>query len=83
MGYRSSPVKSPWLWLIIIGIIIILIAAIIRLAAKETNTAFWVALLLGGVLFILGIVLLVFWIRKPKKEDTVKEQAKILQAKQE
>jgi len=82
MGYRSSPVKSAWLWLIIIGIVIILISVIIRLAQKKFTNLFWGTLAVGAFFFILGIVLLIFWIRKPNKEDSVKEQAKVLQASQ-
>ena len=75
MAGRSPFYKSPWFFLIIIGIILILIGVIIRLATKKSTTGFWVILLGGVFFFILGIILFIVWTIQPSKQKKLEQEA--------
>lgn len=65
-----------WFWILIVGILLILLAALLHLGLKENTTWVWWIFVAGAVLAVLGIILaVVAYYNQPKCIVTEPESA--------
>lgn len=67
--------KEPWFWVFIAGIVLIVIAIIIRAVQQKSNELFWITISLGVLLAFIGIILFVVWTIHPSKQAKIEKMA--------